>query len=64
MPKMKTHRGACKRFRKTGSGKIMRKREGMKHILRDKTKKRKRRLKIDVALTGANYKNTLALIGK
>lgn len=46
MPKMKSHRGAAKRFKRTGSGKIVHKHQGMGHLLAHKSKKRKRRLKI------------------
>jgi len=45
MPKMKTHRGAAKRLKKTGSGKIKRMRAFKSHILNKKTRKRKRRLR-------------------
>ena len=45
MPKMKTHRGAAKRFRKTGSGKVSRSRANKQHILTKKASKRKRRLR-------------------
>lgn len=45
MPKMKTHRGAAKRFKKTGSGKIARSRSNKQHILTKKSSKRKRRLR-------------------
>lgn len=45
MPKMKTHRGAAKRVRKTGSGKFKRMRANKSHILTKKTRKRKRRLR-------------------
>ncbi|HSC31086.1 MAG TPA: 50S ribosomal protein L35 [Gemmatimonadaceae bacterium] len=45
MPKMKTHRGAAKRFSKTGSGKIRRYKAYKSHILTKKTSKRKRRLR-------------------
>jgi large subunit ribosomal protein L35 len=45
MPKMKTHRGAAKRFKKTGSGKISRSRTNKQHILTKKATKRKRRLR-------------------
>jgi large subunit ribosomal protein L35 len=41
MPKMKTHSGAKKRFKVTGSGKIKRRRTGLRHILTKKSKKRK-----------------------
>ena len=45
MPKMKTHRGAAKRFKKTGSGKLVRARANKQHILTKKSTKRKRRLR-------------------
>lgn len=44
MPKMKTHRGAAKRFTKTGSGKIRRAKAFHSHILTKKSPKRKRSL--------------------
>ncbi len=44
MPKMKTHKGASKRFRLTGSGKLRRRRANKNHLLVKKTRKRKRRL--------------------
>jgi large subunit ribosomal protein L35 len=44
MPKMKTHRGAAKRFRLTGSGKVMRRKAFKNHILEKKSPDRKRRL--------------------
>tara|TARA_B100000029_G_scaffold295982_1_gene289260 strand:+ start:81 stop:275 length:195 start_codon:yes stop_codon:yes gene_type:complete len=45
MPKIKTNRGAAKRFRKTGSGKIRRNSAFTSHILTTKTTKRKRNLR-------------------
>ena len=45
MPKMKTHRGAAKRFKKTGSGKIVRTKSNKQHILTKKSPKRKRHLR-------------------
>ena len=45
MPKMKTHRGAAKRFKKTGTGKIARSRSNKQHILTKKASRRKRRLR-------------------
>ena len=45
MPKVKTHRGAAKRFKKTGTGKIVRSRRNKQHILTKKSPKRKRRLR-------------------
>ncbi len=44
MPKMKSNSGAKKRFKKTASGKIMRKKAGKQHILTKKTSKKKRKL--------------------
>ena len=45
MPKLKTHKGAAKRFKKTGTGKFMRSKAFKRHILTSKTKQRKRHLK-------------------
>lgn len=45
MPKMKTHRGAAKRFKKTGSGKLKRAKAFKSHILNKKSSKRKRNLR-------------------
>jgi large subunit ribosomal protein L35 len=45
MPKMKTHRGAKKRLKKTASGKLKRRRAYKSHILTKKSQKRKRRLR-------------------
>jgi large subunit ribosomal protein L35 len=45
MPKMKSHKGARKRFKLTGSGKVKRRRAFKSHILTKKTAKRKRRLR-------------------
>ena len=47
MPKMKTHKGAAKRFSVTGSGKVKRSKAYKSHILTKKTSKRKRRLRQD-----------------
>ena len=47
MPKMKTHRGAAKRIKKTGSGKFVRARSNKQHILTKKSPKRKRHLRKD-----------------
>ena len=53
MPKMKTHRGAAKRFSKTGSGKIKRNHGYTSHILEKKSPKRKRNLrKSDILAKG------------
>jgi large subunit ribosomal protein L35 len=44
MPKLKTHKGAAKRFKKTASGKVKRGHSHLRHILTSKAKKRKRKL--------------------
>ena len=44
MPKLKTHRGAAKRFKKTATGKILRGHSFARHILTKKRSKRKRKL--------------------
>jgi large subunit ribosomal protein L35 len=45
MPKLKTHKGASKRFKKTGTGKIVRNRAFGRHILTSKPRSRKRKLR-------------------
>ena len=45
MPKMKTHRGAAKRFKKSGTGKFIRSKANKQHILTKKSTQRKRRLR-------------------
>jgi large subunit ribosomal protein L35 len=57
MPKLKTHKGASKRFKKTGTGKIMRRHSGSRHILTSKTRSRKRRLKKGVEASPADAAN-------
>ena len=44
MPKLKTHKGAAKRFKKTGTGKILRGQTKKRHILTSKSKKVKKKL--------------------
>ena len=44
MPKLKTHKGASKRFKKTGTGKIVRGHSFARHILTSKARSRKRKL--------------------
>ncbi len=56
MPKMKTHRGAAKRFKKTGTGKIVRSRNNKQHILTKKSTKRKRRLRRDTLVDPVDEK--------
>jgi large subunit ribosomal protein L35 len=51
MPKMKSHKGARKRFKITGSGKVKRMRAFKSHILTKKSSKRKRHLRKATTLT-------------
>ena len=51
MPKMKSHRGAKKRFSVTGSGKVKRNKAFKSHILTKKTSKRKRNLRRSTTIT-------------
>jgi len=44
MPKLKTHKGASKRFKKTGTGKVVRAHAFARHILTSKSRSRKRKL--------------------
>jgi large subunit ribosomal protein L35 len=64
MPKMKTHSGAGKRFRLTGSGKVMRRRANRGHLLEHKSSRRTRRLAGDVPVAPADLKNIKKLLGK
>ena len=48
--KLKNHSGASKRFRRTGTGKLMRRKAGLRHILTTKNAKRKSRLNDAVAI--------------
>ena len=60
MPKLKTHKGAAKRFRLTASGKIKRGHSHARHILTKKTNKRKRLLDIDALVATADQKRVEA----
>ncbi len=62
MPKMKTHRGAAKRFRKTGTGKIVRSRNNKQHILTKKSAKRKRRLRKSALVSSVDEKRVKQMI--
>ncbi|GLY73522.1 50S ribosomal protein L35 [Actinoallomurus iriomotensis] len=64
MPKMKTHSGAKKRFKVTGSGKIMRRRANRNHLLEHKPTKRTRRLDGPVVLSKNDETKIKKLLGK
>ena len=54
MPKMKTHSGAKKRFKVTGTGKVKRARAGMNHIMGKQKPETKRRLRKDALVDSTN----------
>ena len=62
MPKMKTHRGAAKRFKKTGSGKIVRSKSNKQHILTKKSPKRKRRLRKSALVASVDEKRVKQML--
>jgi large subunit ribosomal protein L35 len=62
MPKMKTNRGAAKRFKATGTGKIARAKAFTSHILTSKTTKRKRNLRKGELVDSANLKGIKRLV--
>ncbi len=62
MPKLKTHKGAQKRFRKTASGKFKRGKSHARHILTKKSSKRKRNLDIDTYVAKADQKLVEAML--
>ena len=64
MPKMKTHSGAGKRFRLTGTGKVMRRRANRAHYPEHKSSTRTRRLKDEVTLSPPDAKKMKRLLGK
>ena len=56
MPKLKTNKGAAKRFRLSKTGKVKKRTAGRQHILSKKTRKRKRQMRQDGYLSGAEAK--------
>ncbi len=64
MPKMKTHRGAAKRFKATGTGKLRRRRAFRNHILEKKPSTRTRRLKDEVVLAPGDAARIKRMLGK
>ncbi len=63
MTKMKTHRAAAKRFRKTASGKLRRRRAYKSHILAKKSRKRKRRLRQGTLVSANDMKRVKRMLG-
>lgn len=63
MPKMKTHRGAAKRFKVTGSGLIQKNKAYKRHILEKKTAKRKRGLRKSELISAADAGRVKRMLG-
>ncbi|MGY4860182.1 50S ribosomal protein L35 [Cryobacterium arcticum] len=63
MPKQKTHSGTKKRFKVTGSGKIMKQQAGLRHNLEVKSTQHKSRLNQDQVLAKADVKAIKKLLG-
>jgi len=64
MPKMKTHSGAAKRFRLTGTGKVMRRRANRQHLFEHKSSRLTRRLYDEVPVAPADVRAIKKLLGK
>jgi len=64
MPKQKTHRGAAKRFRITGRGKVMRRKAFRSHLLEKKSSRRTRRLGRATQVVGGDRKHVERLLGR
>ena len=64
MPKMKTHSGAAKRFRITGTGKVMRRRANRQHLFEHKSSRVTRRLYDEVPVAPADVRAIKKLLGK
>ena len=64
MPKMKTHRGAAKRFKVTGTGKIRRRKAYRSHLLEKKPSRRTRRLGRGAEVVGGDKKRVERLLGR
>ena len=62
MPKLKTHKGAAKRFKKTATGKVKRGRSHLRHILTSKVTKRKRKLRSGALVSDGDLAKVLRMI--
>ncbi|GIN71318.1 50S ribosomal protein L35 [Bacillus sp. J14TS2] len=62
MPKMKTHRGAAKRFKKTGSGKLKRSHAYTSHMFAHKSQKQKRKLRKSTIVSKGDFKRIRHLL--
>lgn len=62
MPKMKTKSAAAKRFKATGSGKIKRRKQGLRHILEKKSQKTKKHAGVDALVHRSDMKNVKRML--
>jgi len=62
MPKMKTHRGAAKRFKKTSSGKLKRSHAYTSHLFANKSQKQKRKLRKSAMVSKGDHKRIRQLL--
>jgi large subunit ribosomal protein L35 len=62
MPKLKTHRGAAKRFKKTGTGKFLRSKAFKQHLLTSKSKRRKRAMRGMAVVSKADAKRIALML--
>jgi large subunit ribosomal protein L35 len=62
MPKLKTHKGASKRFKKTGTGKVVRQHAFARHILTSKSRKRKNKLHTSVVADPSDQRKLKRMI--
>lgn len=62
MPKMKSHRGAAKRFKRTGSGKLKRHQAYTSHLAQNKSTKQKRKLAKSKVVSSGDYKRIKGML--
>ncbi len=64
MPKMKTHKGSQKRFKRTGSGKLKRSHAYTSHMFANKSQKQKRKLRKGAIVSSGDYKRIHSMLPK
>lgn len=64
MPKMKTHKGSQKRFKKTGTGKVKRSHAYTSHLFANKSTKQKRKLRKDTLVSAGDYRRIKHMLPK
>ncbi|MGY0693115.1 50S ribosomal protein L35 [Virgibacillus sp. FSP13] len=62
MPKMKTHKGSQKRFKRTGSGKLKRSHAYTSHMFAHKSQKQKRKLRKSALVSSSDYKRIKSML--